>query len=135
YEVNAGQYKSPIPFECRALNHPVPTLGYRFQISNKVITYCTDTGYCANAVELAGNADLLITECAYKRGMLSSRWPHLNPDEAARLAKTANAKKLILTHFDAGLYKTLNDREQAERQAKETFAKTKSAVDNMEILL
>jgi ribonuclease BN (tRNA processing enzyme) len=143
YEVKGGQYKSPIQFECRALNHPVPTLGYRFELSSesregklygKIITYCTDTGYCANAVKLAQDADLLITECAYKRGMLSSHWPHLNPDEAARLAKNANAKKLVMTHFDAELYKTLNDRKQAEKQAKETFKNTKTATDNMAIV-
>ncbi|HCC31140.1 MAG TPA: MBL fold metallo-hydrolase [Marinilabiliales bacterium] len=134
YEVKNGRYKSPIPFYCKPLNHPVPTLGYRFHINGKVLTYCTDTGYYANAVNLAENADLLITECAYKRGMLSSHWPHLNPDEAARLAKTANAKKLILTHFDAGLYKTLKERKQAEKQARETFKNTKTATDNMIII-
>ena len=133
YEVKNGRYKSPIPFECRALNHPVPTFGYRFKIDNKLVTYCTDTGYCANAVKLAKDADLLITECAYKRGMLSSHWPHLNPDEAARLAKNANAKKLILTHFDAGLYKTLPERKKACNQALETFPNTFTAIDNMAI--
>ncbi|MEK7309800.1 MAG: MBL fold metallo-hydrolase [Planctomycetota bacterium] len=120
-------------FECRLLLHPVPTLGYRFQLDGKVITYCTDTGYCENAVRLARNADLLITECAYKRGMLSSRWPHLNPDEAARLAKTANAKKLMLTHFDAGLYKTIPERHKAQNQARETFPNAFAATDNIGI--
>ena len=62
YEVKNGRYESPIPFECKPLVHPVTTLGYRFRINGKTITYCTDTGYCDNAVQLAKNTDLLISE-------------------------------------------------------------------------
>lgn len=130
HEVKDGQYKSPTPFECKILSHPVPTLGYRFKLNNKIITYCTDTGYCANAVRLAKNADLLITECAFKRGQELPQWPHLNPDRAAGLAKEADARKLILTHFDAGLYKTLPERHKAQNQAQETFPDVFIAMDN-----
>jgi ribonuclease BN (tRNA processing enzyme) len=131
YEIKEGQYKSPIPFECKALVHPVPTIGYRFKLCGKIITYCTDTGYCENAVQLAKNSDLLITECAYKRDMKVSKWPHLNPDDAARLAKRSDAKKLVLTHFDAFLYKTIPERRKAQNQARETFYNTTTAMDEI----
>ncbi|MBI5779287.1 MAG: ribonuclease Z [Planctomycetes bacterium] len=133
FEAKKGGYKSPIPFECQPLNHPVPTLGYRLNIGGKTITYCTDTGYCANAVKLARSADLLITECAFKRGQELPQWPHLNPDRAAKLAKEAKARKLILTHFDAAIYPALKDRRTARRQAKETFSNVIEASDNLTI--
>ena len=132
-EVAEGDYKLPIPFECRKLTHPVTTFGFRFNLDNKIIAYCTDTGYCKNAVKLALNSDLLIAECAYKRGQTVSQWPHLNPDAAARLAREANTQKLVLIHFDADNYPTTESRKQAEKQAKETFANTVTAVDDMKI--
>ncbi|OGO83084.1 MAG: hypothetical protein A2Y21_06905, partial [Clostridiales bacterium GWC2_40_7] len=135
YEVKNGRYESPIPFECKPLVHPVTTLGYRFRINGKTITYCTDTGYCDNAVQLAKNTDLLISECAYKRGILSRQWPHLNPDEAARLAQESNAKKLVLMHFDASKYKEIKDRKTAELQARGTFKNTMAATDDMQITI
>ncbi|MFH0888008.1 MAG: ribonuclease Z [Planctomycetota bacterium] len=125
----------PIPFEYTILVHPVPTLGYRFLLDGKVITYCTDTGYCENAVRLARGSDLLIAECSYKREMKVSEWPHLNPDDAARLAKESSAKKLVLTHFDASKYKTINERKQAGIQARETFFNTTAATDEIIIKL
>ena len=127
--------KSPLSFEYAKLLHPVPTLGYRFSIGNKIITYCTDTGYCANAVQLAKNADLLIAECAFKRGQELPQWPHLNPDEAAKLAEASNAEKLVLTHFDATLYKTILERKKAQNQARETFNNVIAAIDNMQITI
>lgn len=117
------------------LTHPVPTLGYRFELGGRTIAYCSDTGYCANAVELASGADLLISECAFKRGQSLPQWPHLNPDTAARLAKDAKAKKLILTHFDASLYRTIDERRQAGNQARETFKNTAVASDGITIKL
>ena len=143
-EISEGSYKSPVPFECRELVHPVTTYGYRFELSSesregkigsKTITYCTDTGYCDNAIKLAQTSDLLIAECAYKRGMAVSEWPHLNPDDAAKLAKVSNTKKLILTHFDADLYKTIPERKKAESYAKEIFADTITALDGLKITL
>jgi ribonuclease BN (tRNA processing enzyme) len=130
-----GGQDLPIPFEYATLLHPVLTYGYRFKFDNKIIVYCTDTGYCENAVKLAKDADLLITECAYKRGMKVTQWPHLNPDDAAKLAKAANARKLVLTHFDADIYPTLESRKQAERQAKETFSNIITAEDSIEITI
>jgi ribonuclease BN (tRNA processing enzyme) len=130
-----NQFNPVVSVSYAKLLHPVPTFGYRLEIDGKVITYCSDTGYCDNAVKLARNADLLINECAFRRGQSLPQWPHLNPDTAARLAKDAGAKKLILTHFDASLYPTLNDRRLAGRQARETLKNTAVAVDGMIINL
>lgn len=131
YELNEGQHKLPLPFECRILTHPVTTFGYRFKLDGKIIAYCTDTGYCENAIWLAKNSNLLIAECSYKRGMKVSEWPHLNPDDAGRLAKKSGTKKLVLTHFDASLYKTIPERRKAQNQARKTFYNTTAAMDEI----
>ena len=65
-------------------------------------------------MKLAENADLLLTECAYRPGQIDEKWPHLNPESAARIAVESNAKKLILVHFDANNYQTFDDRRKAE---------------------
>jgi ribonuclease BN (tRNA processing enzyme) len=133
YDLPQKKQKIPFKFEFLPLLHSSLTLGYRFELDNKVISYCPDTGYCENAVKLAKNADLLITECAFKPGQTSDDWPHLNPETAARIAKEAAAKKLVLVHFDASIYQSLEERKQAEEVAKKIFGNTVAATDNMQI--
>jgi len=110
HELSEGPYKLPFPVECRFLVHASPTLGYRFDLDGKVISYCPDTGICENAVRLAEDADLLIAECSHKPGESSPSWPHLNPQDAVGIARKARAKRLALTHFDAGRYTSIQER-------------------------
>lgn len=121
------------PFKVRTgqLFHTTLTLGYRIESEHKVVAYVTDTGYCQNAVKLARNADILIAECAYKSGQFCESWPHLNPESAARIAKEASAKRLVLTHFDAEIYKTVSARKIAESIAQRIFNNTRAAIDTM----
>ncbi|MEW6086718.1 MAG: ribonuclease Z [bacterium] len=122
-----------LPFKARVLPmlHASPTLGIRLEIENKAITYCPDTGYCENAVKLSKNADLLIAECAYTLDFNIKNWPHLNPETAARIAKKSGAKKLILTHFDAGKYPDFKSRKDAESIARKIFSETIASRDGM----
>ncbi len=125
----------PVNVEFRKLKHSTLCYGYRFIIANKIISYCPDTGTCENLLHLAKNADLLITECSYKSGMEDKNWPHLNPENAARVAHDSGAKKLALIHFDASLYRTFADRKQAEKIAKKIFKNTIVAQDDLRIEL
>ena len=106
----------PFIMECLPLVHPAACFGFRLELDGKVITYCTDTGVCDNAITLARNADLLITECGLKPGDNSPDWPHLNPQDAIGIAKRANAKRLALMHFGAMVYKTLEERKAVQDQ-------------------
>lgn len=115
HELSEGPYKLPFPVECRFLVHASPTFGYRFDLDGKVIAYCPDTGVCENAVRLAEDADLLITECSHKPGERSPSWPHLNPQDAVEIARRARAKRLALTHFDAGRYTSIQERLDAAK--------------------
>ena len=119
------------PLGWRYLRHSVPTLGFRVWIDNKVIVYCPDTGYCEEAIELARRADVLLAECAYLPGETDERWPHLNPESAAKLAMEAGVKMLVLTHFDASRYLSMEDRIRAEEVAKSVFPNTLAARDDL----
>ncbi len=129
FEFKEGTYDNPISFTGKLLVHSDTCIGYRIELDNRIITYCTDTGVCDNMYALSKNSDLLISECSYKTGQEKWGWPHLKPEEAARVAKESNVKKLVLTHFDASIYKTMEDRKNAEEDAKKIFQNTKAAYD------
>lgn len=137
HELNNGS-KPSLPFTLTALPlvHSGPCLGFRVEIDGKVITYCTDTGYCENAVTLARGADLFMTECSLAPGEEPHPgWPHLGPALAAEIARDAGAKRLVLVHFDPTHYPTLSKRADAEREARRTFAESYAGHDGMEFPL
>jgi len=132
-ELPAEAASLPFPVLALPLLHSGLTLGYRLEADGKVIAYCPDTGYCENAVTLARGADLLITECAYKAGQSSESWPHLNPETAGRIAREAGAMRLALTHFDARIYHSLPERQEAQAAARAEFPAAFAACDDMRI--
>ncbi len=119
HELSEGPYKVPFPLECRFLLHASPCMGYRIELDGKIIAYCPDTGVCENAVKLAQDADLLITECSHKPGESNPAWPHLTPQDAADIARLALARQLALTHFDAGRYITIQERLDAAKSVRD----------------
>jgi len=125
----------PFSVEVFPLHHSVFTLGFRISIDDRIVGYCPDTGYCENAVTLGRSADILITECAFKPGQSNERWPHLNPETAARIAGEAGAERLVLTHFDASLYRTLAERSEAKKVAAGIFPAAEAGTDGLQILL
>ncbi|MBN1366004.1 MAG: ribonuclease Z [Syntrophaceae bacterium] len=129
--IKEGWHKRPLKFRALKLVHSTICFGYRFEIDGKIISYCTDTGYCKNAVELSKKADLVISECAMLSEQTSNSWPHMNPQLAAKLAVESKAKRLALTHFDAALYKTMANRKKAQVHAQMIFPKTFSAYDGL----
>jgi len=132
-ELDEGEHTIPFPVMCLPLVHPAPCYGYRFVIDDRVITYCTDTGVCDNAVTLARNADLLITECGLKPGQESPGWPHLNPENAIHIAKKAHAQRLALMHFGAEVYRTLDDRQRVQKRFRKDCPGLVVATDDLTI--
>ncbi|MBI2049560.1 MBL fold metallo-hydrolase [Candidatus Roizmanbacteria bacterium] len=123
-----------IPFRASAIkqHHAYVGHGYRFVLEGKIISYTGDCGITDKALKLAKNADLLICECSNKKTTNPDPWGHFDPIQAGTLAKKANVKQLILTHFGAHLYTSLKDRKWAEKEAKKNFQKTIAARDGME---
>jgi ribonuclease BN (tRNA processing enzyme) len=125
-----------LPYKVRMLplDHADPSWGFRFSIDGKEIAYCLDTGPCKNMVELARNADALITECSLSPGSKAyPGWPHLAPEKAAAAASEAGARKLILTHFDSSRYTSAESRSHAIAVARKIFRNSFAARDGMAI--
>jgi len=134
HELSEGPYKIPFPLECRFLQHASPTLGYRFELDGKAVAYIPDTGVCENALKLAADVDLLIAECAHRPGERNEQWPHLNPQDAADIAVAAKAKQLVLVHFDADRYRTVQERIEAAKTV-HNFENLIVAQDDMTITI
>lgn len=130
-ELPAEGGKLPFKLETRPLVHADPVLGFRLTLDGKTVTYCTDTGYCPNALALARGADLLITECAHAPGETNPRWPHFNPETAGRLAAEAGVKRLIMTHFSSDRYRSLAARAAAMKITRKVFKNAIAAKDGL----
>jgi ribonuclease Z len=67
----------------------------------QVVAYVMDTGVCAEAVELAGDADLLVIEATFRSAEeeIARYAGHLTAADAGRIAAEAGVRRLVLTHF------------------------------------
>ncbi len=80
------------------VKHHDNSLAHRIESKEgKSIVYSGDTDYCESIIDLARDADLLLLECSYPKHIKVDG--HLNPALAGRIAREANCKKLVLTHF------------------------------------
>jgi ribonuclease BN (tRNA processing enzyme) len=126
-----------IPFKVESirLHHAYINHGYRIEIEGKTIAYTGDCGFTDQAEKLAKNVDLLICECSNKKIEEPDIWGHLVPAQAGLLAKDSGVKQLILTHFGASIFTTLEDRKWAVEEAGKIFPATTAAIDGMEFTL
>jgi len=65
------------------------------------MAFVMDTGLCDGAVELAAGADLVVCEATFASAdaALARRYRHLTAADAARVARDAGARRLVITHF------------------------------------
>jgi len=100
-------------------------------VKGKKITIINDTLPCGNADALAKGSDLIICEATYSSDLKnkSKKHMHMTAAQAAKLAKKADAGKLVLTHFSAR-YK---DTKELEKDAKKYFKNVCCAKDFMRI--
>ncbi len=77
----------------------------------KVFAFVMDTRLCDAAFALADGADLLVCESTFleRDADLAAAYGHLTAAQAARVAKAAGARRLVLSHFsqrypDAAVY-------------------------------
>jgi len=134
HEINANCLL-PRGIRYKPLKHSSACYGYRFISEGKIVVFCTDTGICRNLLLLASQADLFITESSYKNGQVDAKWPHLNPNQAARVAKKSKCKKMALIHFDAFIYPDKASRRNARESAQKIFKNTVAADDGLVINL
>jgi len=97
----------------------------------KSVAYCLDTRPCAMAVELARNVDLLIHEATYTEEFASEalQYGHSTAAQAARTARDAGARRLLITHFST----RFPDPTPLLQEARAIFPDTILAEDLMEV--
>jgi ribonuclease Z len=97
------------------------------------VVYSGDTKPCENLIELAKDADLLIHDATFLEEDEDTQKYHSSVKDAAKIAKKANVKKLILTHISRRYQK--EDVERFLREAKEVFDNVEVAYDLMRVVL
>lgn len=121
----------PIKLKDGRIIYPEQILGE--PIKGKIIVYSGDTAPNEDLIDFARNADLLIHEATFTDLEESSarESKHSTARDAARIAKKANVKKLVLTHISAR-YKVID---QLLMEAKEEFENVIVAQDLQKIQL
>jgi len=127
-------------------NHPNGVWAYRFEHKGRSAVYATDTEHYSvvdpKLTKLARDADVLIYDAMYTpeeyagtagTGGPKVGWGHSTIDEAAKLAKAANAKKLVLFHHDPAQSDAAV--REKERRCREWFANTVAAYEGLALEL
>ncbi len=100
-----------VTIENAQLNHPGEALGYRVNWRGYSAAYITDTEHFPdrldqNVLKLVDNADVMIYDATYTDEEYHSKasskvgWGHSTWQEAIKVAKAANVKKLVIFHHD-----------------------------------
>ncbi len=89
------------------LNHPNGATGYRIEHGGLAVCYVTDTEHVPgkldhNVLQLVEGADLLIYDSTYTDDEFPSKvgWGHSTWQEAVRLAKRGNVRRLAIFHHE-----------------------------------
>lgn len=101
--------------------------------TGRIVTILGDTKKCDNAIYLAKNANLLVHEATFSaiEAKLAKEYYHTTTTEAAKIAKTAQAKELWLTHISSRYDK--GDWKQLVQEAREIFPNSHLATDLQEV--
>lgn len=139
-ELDAGD-GSKVTVTAARGNHPNGVWAYRTEHAGKSVVYATDTEHYAvvdpRLLRLSKGADILIYDSQYTPeeysgkggGMPKLGWGHSTFEEAAKLAKAAGVKKLVLYHHDP----MQSDAAVAEkeRRARELFPTCEAAREGL----
>lgn len=80
--------------------HYIPCWAMRVEAEGRTIAYSADTGPEVDLTSVVRDADLFICESGVSsRRADPNTWGHLDPVEAGEIARTAGAKRLVITHI------------------------------------
>jgi ribonuclease Z len=104
---------------------PEDVLGEK--IKGKIICLATDTKYSPNTIALAKDCDVLIHEATLEAALQekANEMLHSTTSDAAKAAKEANAKLLIITHISS----RNDDIDKLTAECKDIFPNTIAAYD------
>ena len=113
-------------------SHKIESYMVKLQNEKFKIIYTSDIGTTNfnGLIQFCKNADLIICESSFLKKHNSTSKTHMTAYDASMLAKLANAKKLLLTHFwpeeNKNLYLT---------EAKQNFESTEIALEGKKLIL
>lgn len=110
--------------------HNVDAYAFKIATDTGTICYSGDTGFSNSIVRFAKDADLFICESTFLRGQERYENNHLYAYEAGIMAKKANVKKLLLTHFWPEI-----DKEKYVEEAKTEFENTEALEEGNRLVL
>ncbi|MGM0212720.1 ribonuclease Z [Enterococcus sp. AZ109] len=95
----------------------------------RIVTIFGDTRYTPVSMELAKNSDVMVHESTFRKDeeKMARAYNHSTTQQAAKVAKKAQVKQLILTHISARYL--AKDALELEKEAQEIFKQTKIAKD------
>ena len=103
--------------------HQINTFSIRVREKDDTFVYSSDTGFIGNVLEgFAKNADILLCESTFLKGQTRIGNNHLYAYEAAKIAKSAEVNKLVLTHFFPEI-----DKSEYVQEAVKIFENTEAA--------
>ena len=104
-----------------------------YVVKGKKITILMDTSYTKNAILLAKDADILISEATYLDKHLDrgEKYKHLTMKQAAQIAHNANVNKLVMVHIS----QRYKEKEELESEARDIFPNSYLGFDLMKIKL
>ncbi len=99
-EITSGDERTlngDVVLEAYSTPHTAESLAYGVRTGAVRLVYTGDTGPSEDLAQWAADCDLLLAECSLpdERAMAL----HLTPTRAGKLARTARAGRLVLTHF------------------------------------
>lgn len=88
------------PFAVRVLRtaHPIETYALRVAAAGRALVYTSDTGWFADLVGFARDADLLLAEAGFADDADNPPGVHLTATQTGELARGANVGRLVVTH-------------------------------------
>lgn len=86
--------------EFAEMDHPVPTVGSKWEGSNRTLFFTADTGPRGEWTGLAHGVDVMLAEASLQGDTGEKAVPHhLTASEAGRIARQVGASQLTLTHI------------------------------------
>ena len=107
------------------------------EVPGKKVVYTGDTRFSKNIIKYSKNADLLIADSTFCEDFIhhAKNYKHMTSSQAAKIAKEAGVKKLVLTHISRR-YQEKDSPINVQKlldEAKEVFPNSVLAHDFMEI--
>ena len=95
---NIGEIKVDVS----PVEHSLPAYAVKLSCEGKSLVYTGDTNRWLNLIPFCRYVDLLVCDATFSKDQWHENLPHLTAQQAAMLGNEAQAKQLLLTHFQPG---------------------------------